>query len=91
MIPLYGFLEGDTLGLLMLTNPDETLGALARRLEASASTRVAPPRPGQSLQVRVAGRTLDHDATVGEAGLAALDRFDVTRAAPERERERRQP
>jgi hypothetical protein len=29
MIPLYGFLEGDTLGLLILAAPDDTMAKLA--------------------------------------------------------------
>jgi hypothetical protein len=74
MIPLYGFLEGDTLGLLVLAEPTETLGALARRLEESASTRVAPRG---SLHVLVDGRLQRPDLTIADVGLGPLDRFDV--------------
>jgi len=40
-IPLYGFLEGDTLGLLMLAEEGETVLQLARKLQQAASLRVA--------------------------------------------------
>lgn len=79
MIPLYGFLEGDTLGLLMLTDENETVASLARRLASSAAVRVAAP---PELDVVVRGRVVERDATVAEAGLGPLDRFDVTRARP---------
>lgn len=75
MIPLYGFLEGDTLGLLVLADPDERLDALARKLQASARLRVADR---SNVSVRVDGRRLDPRLRVRDAGLAALDRFDVT-------------
>jgi Toluene-4-monooxygenase system protein B (TmoB) len=77
MIPLYSFLEGDTMGLLMLASDDETVDALAARAEASAGCRVAP-RGG--LQVRWRGQLLDGRATVAATGLEPLDRIDVVRA-----------
>jgi len=40
-IPLYGFLEGDTLGLLMLAEEGETVLQLAQKLQQAASLRVA--------------------------------------------------
>ena len=74
MIPLYGFLEGDTMGLLVLAEADETLGALARRLQESAVARVAPRAP---LWLFVGGKLQESHVTVAEAGLGPLDRFDV--------------
>ena len=41
-IPLYGFLEGDTVGLLVLAEEGETILELARKLQDAASIRVAP-------------------------------------------------
>lgn len=79
LFPLYGFLEGDTLGLLVLADADETLDSLARKLGASASVRVAP---SARHAVRVGGSVLDGRTTVRAAGLAALDRFDVVRVTP---------
>jgi hypothetical protein len=76
MIPLYGFLDGDTLGLLILVDPEETVGALAERMARSASVRVATVGP---LALRSGGRTIDPGLTVAAAGLEPLDRFDVGR------------
>jgi hypothetical protein len=72
--PLYGFLEGDTVGLLILAGEHETVGELAGKLQSAAAVRVAP-RP----RVRVLhdGRALDPQLTVAAAGLRPLDRFDV--------------
>ena len=76
MIPLYGFLEGDTLGLLLLAEEDETLAQLARRLQESAALRVLPfDKP----EVRHQGRLLPSECRVGAAGLHALDRIDVVK------------
>jgi hypothetical protein len=73
-VPLYGFLQGDTVGLLILADDGDTLGALARKLQAAASLRVAARE-----QVRLVykEKTMDPTMTVAQAGLEALDRFDV--------------
>ena len=73
-VPLYGFLQGDTVGLLILADDSDTLEALARKLQAAASLRVA-----RREQVRVVynDKTMDLTMTVAQAGLEALDRFDV--------------
>jgi Toluene-4-monooxygenase system protein B (TmoB) len=73
-IPLYGFLEGDTLGLLILAEEGDTLQALARKLQDAASLRVAGR---DRVQVVYNGKTMDPTITVAQAGLQALDRFDV--------------
>jgi hypothetical protein len=77
MVPLYGFLEGDTLGLLMLAHDDMSLRELADRLRAAASVRV--DFAGDAIVV-VRGEAADETLTVATAGLRALDRFDVRRA-----------
>ena len=41
MIPLYGFLAGDTLGLLILAEEDDTMAELATKLQQAAFVRVA--------------------------------------------------
>ena len=73
-IPLYGFLEGDTVGLLVLAEEDETILELARKLQDAASLRVARR---DRVQVLYNGKTMDPTMTVAQAGLQALDRFDV--------------
>ena len=73
-IPLYGFLEGDTVGLLVLAEEDETILELARKLQDAASLRVARR---DRVQVLYNGKTMDPTMTIAQAGLEALDRFDV--------------
>ena len=73
-IPLYGFLQGDTLGLLILAEEGDTLQALARKLQDAASLRVAGR---DRVHVVYNGKTMDPTMTVAQAGLQALDRFDV--------------
>jgi hypothetical protein len=73
-IPLYGFLQGDTVGLLILAEEGETLQALAQKLQDAASLRVAHK---ERVQVVYNDKTMDPAMTVAQAGLQALDRFDV--------------
>lgn len=79
MIPLYGFMEGDTLGLVVLADEQDTMAELARKLEQAAALRVAPP---EAAVVWINGAPLEPSTTVKTAGLHALDRFDVRRLAP---------
>lgn len=73
-IPLYGFLEGDTLGLLVLAQEGETILELARKLQDLASIRVAR---NDKIELVYDGKAIDPTLTVAQAGLQALDRFDV--------------
>jgi hypothetical protein len=75
MIPVYGFLEGDTMGLLLLADEAETIASLTDKMEASAATRVAP-RGRMNLAWR--GRIIEPHLTVAEVGIAPLDRVDVS-------------
>ena len=74
-IPLYGFLEGDTLGLLVLAQEGETVLELARKLQEAASIRVAR---NDKIDLVYNGKAIDPGLTVAQTGLQALDRFDVT-------------
>jgi hypothetical protein len=44
LVPLYGFLAGDTLGVLVLMHDDEHVREIAARLQQAATVRVAPRR-----------------------------------------------
>jgi hypothetical protein len=79
LIPLYGFLRGDTIGMLILVRPEDTVATLAERVQGSAAVRVVYQR---RMAVVFKERTLDPRMTVGQAGLAALDRFDVMPMEP---------
>jgi hypothetical protein len=74
LVPLYGFLRGDSLGLLVLAHDDDTLRSVASKLQQAASVRVSP---SPAARVHHAGRVLAPELTVAEAGLAAFDRVDV--------------
>jgi len=74
LVPLYGFLAGDTLGLLVLVHSDDRVAAIADRLQEAAAVRVAPRAHAQ---VYLRGKRLDPDLRVSEAGLGPLDRVDV--------------
>jgi hypothetical protein len=79
LVPLYGFLEGDTLGVLVLVHDHETIADVASRLQAAAAVRVAPR---DRVRVVAHGRRLDPRTTVTDAGLVALDRIDVVVEVP---------
>jgi hypothetical protein len=74
MIPLFGFLAGDTLGLLVLAGERDSMGELADKLQKAASVRVAPR---EKVRVVLFGEPIDSRITVASSGLSALDRFDV--------------
>ena len=73
-IPLYGFLQGDTIGLLILAEEGDTVQALARKLQDAASLRVAGR---DRVQVIYNDTAMDPAITIAQAGFQALDRFDV--------------
>jgi hypothetical protein len=73
-VPLYGFLQGDVVGLLILADDADTLEVLARKLQDAASLRVAAR---DRVRVVYNDKTMDLTMTVAQAGLQALDRFDV--------------
>jgi hypothetical protein len=73
-VPLYGFLEGDTVGLLILAEEDDTLQSLAQKLQEGASLRVAKK---DHVQVVYNEKVMDPTITIAQAGFQALDRFDV--------------
>jgi hypothetical protein len=74
MIPLYGFLRGDTLGLLILGEETDTVAELAEKLQRSARLRV-PTRA--HVRVMYRGRELEPSLTLKAAELEPLCRFDV--------------
>jgi hypothetical protein len=75
LIPLYGFLRGDTIGLVILAQDTDTIREVGAKLQEAASIRVAPV---PAVDVRYRGRLLDPERTVAESGLEALERVDVS-------------
>lgn len=74
LIPLYGFVRGDTLGLLVLAHTEDTVRALAHSLQQAACMRVAPE---QRVSVYHEGVLLAPDRTLEQVGLSALSRVDL--------------
>lgn len=74
LVPLYGFLRGDTLGLMVLVQDTDPVARIAETLEQAACMRVAPTGRGRVFK---GGLELDPALTVGQSGLSALDRVDV--------------
>jgi len=75
-MPVYGFLEGDTIGLLVLADENETVSQLARKLQSAARLRAEVAEPFVVLHN---DKVLRPDVTVAAAGIGALDRVDVRR------------
>jgi len=78
-IPLYAFVRGDTLGLVVLAGDTESVDELAARLARAAAPRVA--LNGQ-LRVVHRGKVLPGQLTLHEAGVVALDRVDLVTERP---------
>lgn len=77
MIPLYGFLQGDSIGLLVLAEESDTAAELAEKLQSAARIRVsALPR----VKVVYQGVIMTPQTTVAQAQMGPLDRFDVIKA-----------
>lgn len=72
--PLYGFMQGDTIGLLIMAHDEEKVSCLANKLKRASHVRVRAP---ENLLVLYQGRILDSNSFVSDIGFEALDRFDV--------------
>lgn len=74
MIPLYGFLEGDTLGLLVMAQETDSVSDLADRLQKSAAVRV---ERREGLSVFKDDKELPMHQNLSAVGFQPLDRFEV--------------
>jgi hypothetical protein len=74
LVPVYGFVRGDTLGVVVLAHDGDTVAQLGRALLDAVAVRVAPaPR----LRVYRGELELGPDQTLAQAGVKALDRIDL--------------
>lgn len=73
-IPLYAFVRGDTLGLVVLAGEAESVDDLAQRLARAAAPRVALDG---KLRVLHRGKLLAGQLSLSEAGIKPLDRVDL--------------
>jgi Toluene-4-monooxygenase system protein B (TmoB) len=75
-LPLYGFMEGDTIGLLIVADEQESVRSLAGKLRDAATLRVDG---SYDMEVVYQGIVLDPASTLVQANFAPLQRFDVRR------------
>ncbi|WP_263355187.1 toluene-4-monooxygenase system B family protein [Acidicapsa acidisoli] len=73
-VPLYGFLQGDVLGLVILADEEETVQSLAQKLQDACSLRVACK---DHVRLIYNNKEMNPALTVAQAGFQALDRIDV--------------
>jgi Toluene-4-monooxygenase system protein B (TmoB) len=76
LVPLLGFVEGDTLGLLVLADAEDTLAEVGLKLGRAAAVRVDL---GAAVDVWHEGRVLPPELSVADSGLGALERIDLRR------------
>ena len=77
LVPLYGFVEGDTMGVLVLSRDDMSVEKVIEKLRESVSVRV--DTDSGSWGLFVGERRLDESESVRQSGLSALDRVDLRR------------
>lgn len=80
LIPVYGFLQGDALGLVVLMRDDETADDFANKLMQAAAMRV-PPFANRAVYFN--GQRLEASAVLAKIGVTPLDRLDVVVTSPE--------
>ena len=76
-LPLYGFMEGDTIGLLIVADEQETVRSLAGKLRDATSLRVDG---SCCTELVYRGAVLDPDSTLAQADFKPLQRFDLRRS-----------
>lgn len=74
MIPVHGFLAGDTLGILLLLEEDETIASVVEKIQRSARLRVAHR---EHLLVVHRGVVLNPASRVRDTPIEPLERIDV--------------
>jgi hypothetical protein len=76
LVPLYGFVQGDTMGVLVMAHDDMTLETVQELLSASVHVRV---EMSGRWTLSAQGRQLEGSRTVAESGLRPLERIDLRR------------
>lgn len=79
LVPLCGFVEGDSMGVLVFAAMDMPIAEVSRRLLASAAARIEPGELS-AWELRCGGELLADDVTVDGSRLRALDRVDLRRS-----------
>ncbi|HVZ35638.1 MAG TPA: toluene-4-monooxygenase system B family protein [Polyangiaceae bacterium] len=74
LVPVYGFVRGDTLGVVVLAHDGDTVAQLGRALLDAVAVRIAP---APHLRVYRGELELAPEQTLMQAGVKALDRIDL--------------
>lgn len=74
LVPVHGFVRGDTVGLLVLVHDTDTIAHLARTLMDAAAVRLPPAPRARVYHGQV---ELSPEQTVARAGLTTLERVDL--------------
>jgi hypothetical protein len=74
VMPLYGFVQGDTMGVVVLAHSDGNAAELADKIMQAVAVRV--PRR-EKYRVMLGERVLDPGATLRMQGVQVLDRVDL--------------
>lgn len=78
-IPLYAFVQGDTMGVVVLGRLDGTIAELGDNVLRAVGVRVAPRGP---YQLFAGERRLQSGATLEACALLPLDRVDLVWSEP---------
>ena len=74
VLPLYGFVQGDTMGVVVLGKLDDTIAELGANLLRAVGVRIGRQGP---YQLRAGSRWLDSAATLRSQAMELLDRIDL--------------
>lgn len=74
MIPLYGFLEHDTIGLLVMAYPTDTMADLITKVQQSASIRI---KSKKNMCLKYKDKIRHLESTVADLQFQPLDHFFV--------------
>jgi hypothetical protein len=86
-LPLYAFVEGDTMGVVVLGRLEGTIAELGDNLLRAVGVRVGRRGP---YQIWAGDRRLDPRATLSAQALSPLDRVDLVWGDPARKQKQKQ-
>ena len=74
VVPFYGFVQGDTMGVVVLGRLDGTVAELGANLLRAVGVRLNRQGP---YQLRAGARLLDPEGTLRTQAMKPLDRIDL--------------
>ena len=73
-LPLYAFVQGDSMGIVVLGRPEATVAELGEDMLRAAGVRIGRRA---AFRLTAGARALELAATLGTQGLEALERVDL--------------